>query len=658
MKIYLIDPEGFSQGFSTGLASLTACAKRGGFDNISVVDFQNYRKKFDERINKIISENPDVVGITVNSFNILNALKIIRLLQEKLPECKFIAGGPGVTSDPKIFLQRTEQLFDAVVYKEGEETFLELLKCFAGSNPEKLGEIKGIAYYNKDNAVIVNPERPLISNLDGLPVPDYESFDSFGKGFGDEPYMILTSRGCPGRCVFCMNPLLNNGMWRGRSPENVINELISAKEKYNIKSFIVRDDNFTHDMNRAEEICDRLIALNFNTSWRCKAAVRADRVRPSLLRKMKQSGCNSLTLGIESGDREIFPLVRKGESLDTITAGIKMIKEAGIEVSVTMVIGLINDSYKSILKSIKFLKDIGVNAHWYPALPFRGTELFNWVEKNGKFLIDCDFIDTFIHRQSKDLVIPFETENFNAQERRKAYYKANISSENFSFIWNDGVVETNRYGDSGKLKRAAVILSKTLRYHPSYFFKALNYLITAAFYGFKEKLKIKIKNQRLKTSPEIMQNNENRERKIKLDVGCGKLKKAGFIGVDIDPESDADIFASATMLPFEDNSVDQVNSYHMGEHLTPPQLEKFFSEAYRVLKSGGTVFAKIDHDWSKKRLFRKDKTHICRHSAKDIRKYVKKFKDIEVKNAIYSSPFSGTLFGFGLYNKIFVRLTK
>ncbi len=492
MKIRLIDPEGFSQGFSTGLAYLAACAKQGGFNDIGVVDFQNYRTEIDKRINKIIAETPDVIGVTVNSFNILNALKIIRQLKKNLPNCKFIAGGPGVTSDPEIFLQRTEHLFDVAVFKEGEETFLELLKYFADSHPAGLTEMKGIAYYNKDGEIIVNPGRPLISNLDNLPFPDYEVFDSFKKEFDDKkPYLILTSRGCPHRCVFCMNPLLSNGTWRGRSPENVIKELMLAKEKYNIESFVVRDDNFTQDMNRAEQICERLIALNYNFTWRCKAAVRADRVRPSLLKKMKQSGCHSLTLGIECGDKEIFPLVRKGESLETIAAGIKMIKKADIGVEATMVVGLINDSYKSVLKSIKFLHSIGVKAHWYLALPFRGTELFDWVQKHGQLLIDCDFIDAFSHRTSRELVVPFETKEFSAQERRRAYFKANISSENFSFVWLDGFIGTDSYSDYGRLGRAAVILDKTLRYYPSYFFKAIKFLIKTAFDISKESLKNK-----------------------------------------------------------------------------------------------------------------------------------------------------------------------
>ena len=474
MKIILIDPPGFGEGISTGLAYLVALAKQGGFNDIKVVDFQNYRKNKEERINKIIQDKPDIIGITVNSFTIINALDIVRKLRTELKNTKFVAGGPGVTSDPKIFLERTDHLFDLAVFGEGEFTFLEILNQF-NNRKEKLFQIDGLAYW-ENKKIVVNKRRKLNFNLDDLPLPNYDVFDSVKISSIVKNYQILTSRGCPARCVFCMNFVLNHGVWRGRSANNVINELLKAKEKYNIKTFTIRDDNFTQDMDRAEKICNQLINLNFNISWKCKAAIRADRVRPSLLQKMKQSGCDSLTLGIESGDRNIFPLVKKGESLKTIINGIKMIKEADIDVEATMVIGLINDSYQSILKSIKFLKKIGIKAHWYLALPFRGTALFGWVEKNGRFLVDCDFIDAYQHSQSKELVVPFETDNFTAKERRKAYYKANISSENFYFVWIDGFVQSDRYKHLNRPKRVFILLGKVLRYHPQYFFKAVKYL--------------------------------------------------------------------------------------------------------------------------------------------------------------------------------------
>ena len=139
---------------------------------------------------------------------------------------------------------------------------------------------------------------------------------------------------------------------------------------------------------------------------------------------------------------------------------------------------------------------------------------------------------------------------------------------------------------------------------------------------------------------------------IKLDIGCGKEKKEGYIGIDIDPESQADIIASAMDLPFEDGSVDEVYSSHLVEHFSPEDAEKFFSEIYRVLRPGGRAEVKIDKDWTKRRLFSKDKTHKSRFRAGEIGGMIEKFSVKKVKDRIY-------FFRFYLpRRKIFVELRK
>jgi len=139
---------------------------------------------------------------------------------------------------------------------------------------------------------------------------------------------------------------------------------------------------------------------------------------------------------------------------------------------------------------------------------------------------------------------------------------------------------------------------------------------------------------------------------VKIDIGCGKNKKAGFIGVDIDPDSDADVIASALNLPFDDDSIDEVYSSHLVEHFTPEEAHIFFNEIYRVLKKGGKIYLKIDRDWTKKRLLKKDITHQYRFSAKEIRQLASKFSKVEVKNRIYFLKF------YLPKNKIFVWLEK
>ncbi|MCD6283892.1 class I SAM-dependent methyltransferase [bacterium] len=144
-----------------------------------------------------------------------------------------------------------------------------------------------------------------------------------------------------------------------------------------------------------------------------------------------------------------------------------------------------------------------------------------------------------------------------------------------------------------------------------------------------------------------------KNKSTKLDIGCGKNKREGFIGIDIDPNSDADIIASALNLPFKDNSVDEIYSSHLVEHFSPKETEKFFAEIYRVLKKNSRAFLKIDTDWTKKRLLQKDPTHKHRYSVREIKKILRQFNfsQSKVKRKIY-------LINFHLRNKIFVELVK
>ncbi len=137
----------------------------------------------------------------------------------------------------------------------------------------------------------------------------------------------------------------------------------------------------------------------------------------------------------------------------------------------------------------------------------------------------------------------------------------------------------------------------------------------------------------------------------RLDIGCGKNKRDGFIGVDIDPSSDADVVASATNLPFKDCSVDTVNCSHLLEHLYPQEAHAFFDEVHRVLKPGGNAYIKIDRDWSTGRLLRKDPEHKYRYEPDEIKEMLHKFSIKKVKKVMY-------LYKFIPKNKIFVEVKK
>lgn len=138
---------------------------------------------------------------------------------------------------------------------------------------------------------------------------------------------------------------------------------------------------------------------------------------------------------------------------------------------------------------------------------------------------------------------------------------------------------------------------------------------------------------------------------MKLDIGCGKNKRQGFIGLDINPDSNADIIASATNLPIGDAEASEINCSHLVEHLYPDEARQFFKEVFRVLAAGGIAKIKIDRDWSKRRLFRKDPEHRCRYNGKEIKGMVQQFDTAKVKQSMY-------IIGRHLRTKIFVELRK
>ena len=142
------------------------------------------------------------------------------------------------------------------------------------------------------------------------------------------------------------------------------------------------------------------------------------------------------------------------------------------------------------------------------------------------------------------------------------------------------------------------------------------------------------------------------DQKIKLDIGCGENKKPGFIGIDIDPSSGADIIAPALSLPFTDETVDEVYSSHLVEHFYPEEAQKFFNEIYRVLKKGGIVNLKIDRDWTIKRLLTKDLSHKYRYNTREIKEMVEKFSQKKVEDRIYFFSWNKPR------RKIFVKLVK
>jgi radical SAM superfamily enzyme YgiQ (UPF0313 family) len=326
---------------------------------------------------------PDVVGITSVTPSIYQAYQVAKIAKEVREDCKVIVGGPHAT-----FLADKTLLecgfIDIFVRGEGEETIRELAEALEKGEWEK---VKGITF-RKGDRIISNKPRPFIKNIDEIPFPSWDLLPMNKYQFYGQRYAsMLTSRGCPFNCSFCASSRLFGGFWRGRSPENVVEEIRLLHDKFDIKNIEFVDDTFTLDQKRAERICDEIVREGLDISW--GASSRVDTLSRSLVEKMRRAGCWILFLGIESGCQKILDAIGKRITVEQARKAVKIVKEAGIQVLGSFIIGFLQDTIETINETIRFAKTLNLDYAEFSILtPYPGTPIYEHAKKNNLLLTE------------------------------------------------------------------------------------------------------------------------------------------------------------------------------------------------------------------------------------------------------------------------------
>jgi len=393
-----------------GVAYLAAILEKGGH-KVALQDMRLYPKDR-ELFSKINGFKPDLIGMSVASFGYKLCYDIINKIKRNFDVPIAVGGSYTSVAFSKI-LKDTKA--DYVVYGEGEQTFLDL------ANKVPVKQIKGLIWRDK-NKIITNPAAHFNEDLDELPYPKYELFEL--NKMLEKRIPIVSSRGCPNRCTFCSIQLVFGRPFRTRSPENVIGEIKYWYEKgYN--TFEFSDDNFTHDMQRAERICDLIIQSRIKLKIIFGNGLRADRVNERLLRKLKQAGTTFIAYGLETSNPESLKLLKKDLDIDKLKESAEMTKKLGIETQVNFIIGCPDQTFSTFLEDVKFAGKLDVNQiRFYNLVPYPGTEMFEWIKKNGRFLYPPEEFLNSLDYWGEEPV--FETQEFTRQERIKAY---NIGQE-------------------------------------------------------------------------------------------------------------------------------------------------------------------------------------------------------------------------------------
>ena len=354
-----------------------------------------------DSVKRIKREKPDVVGIS-NMFTaqIERAYALADLVKAALPETIVIIGGPHVTVFPQEALARPS--IDYVVLGEGEERFTSLIGCLlAGDTPAGEGII------GKSEATDLPKEKKwpirFINDLDRMPLPAYELvdleayFDLARRGFspryrewGKRPITMITSRGCPHVCTFCSIHTTMGYKFRSHSIDFIRHHINHLVFKYGVDFIHFEDDNFTHVPERYDEIIEVVSKIRPRIGWDTPNGVRGDSWSRERIRKAKESGCEFLTVAIESAvPRVLDGIVKKKLDLDRVEEMIRWCHEFSLRLHAFYIIGFPGETLDEMRTTIAFALDryrrYGVTPFLQVLVPIPGTPIYKLILKMGFF---------------------------------------------------------------------------------------------------------------------------------------------------------------------------------------------------------------------------------------------------------------------------------
>lgn len=366
----------------------------------SVLDKEGYEIKI---ISRFLCDNPEkeilkeadnsiCLGISaMTGFQLHDGLKIASLVKRRNPSLPIVWGG----WHPSILPEQTvrNKYVDIVVKGQGDRTFPELVYALEEKKPLK--DIRGIVF-KKRGKVFSNPDRPL-EDINDLPSYPYHLVD-IEKCIGDTEYgkrtiPYISSYGCPHRCGFCVEQIVNKRGWVSLKAQRVVNDWAQLVKKYKADSIAVYDSNFFVDKKRVYDICRGLLKKKIEIKWgnangRIPQLVKYE---PKIWGVMEKSGCSMILTGAESGSQEALDFIEKDMNVEEIDKFTRLCKKYHIRILYSFLVGLpwskdasenkrfIDQEYKSTFNLINSLLKISKRNRftYYIFLPYPGAPLFN-----------------------------------------------------------------------------------------------------------------------------------------------------------------------------------------------------------------------------------------------------------------------------------------
>jgi radical SAM superfamily enzyme YgiQ (UPF0313 family) len=346
-------------------------------------------------LEKIKAFGPEMAVLNTSTPSINNDMRVGREIKAAIG-CPVAMMGTHATAEPSEILER-EPALDYVIMGEADYTARELVRHLRGDGPDSPSKILGVAY-RQDSEIKVNGERPKIEDLDTLPWVSkvyrkhlFSCYQRYFYGANINPLIvILSGRGCPFRCTYCVIPQTMTGhTYRKRSVKDVVDEMEYIYSAFPVVGEIFfEDDTFTAHPSRTVEVCDEVIKRGIKVTWSANA--RCD-VKGDVLKKMKQAGCRELCVGFESSSADVLKNVKKGLAQGQAEKFMTAADDAGILIHGCFMVGNLGDTEDTLVNTLEMAKRLNPNtAQFYPIMAYPGTTAYTEAKERGE-LVTTDY---------------------------------------------------------------------------------------------------------------------------------------------------------------------------------------------------------------------------------------------------------------------------
>lgn len=342
--------------FPIGIAYVSSSLKASG-RNVTTLNLNYKDGTVDDIIGDAVRKNDiDVIAVGGLTAQYWTIKEIIDGARKAKNDIMVWIGGGIITSDPISAMEALETA-DIGMVGEGEITVCELAD--AVENNKDLAAVDGIVY-KKDGNWVLTKRREEIQDLDSIPYPDYEGFE-FGEVINKEPTDMFAiagghfacvsfGRSCPFSCTFCFHP--SGSKYRKRSLDSAFAEIDWLLERYDIRNIYVTDELFSQNMDYVRDFCERIKKRKLGFM----VQLRVDFITEELVTLLKESGCISALLGLESADNTILKSMRKHITIEQSERALKILYDAGLNGQGTFIFGDLAETTETAMNTINWWK--------------------------------------------------------------------------------------------------------------------------------------------------------------------------------------------------------------------------------------------------------------------------------------------------------------